>query len=1256
MSRFIAYLACLGGLTLPCAAQSITATISGLVRDPGGATIPAAKVVAESSETGLKKTATTDADGRFTIPFLNPGTYTLTAESAGFDPSVRTGVLLEVAQVATVDFALSLKGTRQTVNVVAEMPLLNSDTAGMEHTIEQKLIEDLPSAERSTLALINNLPGVIDTGFALATGENLNTNGNAQGPIGSPGNRNFFDSNFGVGGGQSSTNDVLLDGVSNVVGDFNGVVISPPQDSVQEFKVMSGVFSAEYGRSGGGVVNFVTKSGTRKLHGTLYEYFQNGALNANGWQRNRAGYGPDGVTPRLPRIPIERSQFGGTLGGPVRIPKIGGLKDTFFFFNYEGRREANPFSKQLTMPTAKMRTGDLSELIAPLGRNGVTANFDGSAALLGQVYNPWTLVPNGLSTAAGAPVLVREAFPGNRLDRLPKCVGTGPRTAPCLDPVGLALLTYLPLPNQPGTTDNYLYSGTASFQRDIFAVRLDKTLNERHSLFGRFTREARLQEEPSYLDSVASNSRIIRDKFINGTFNDVFTISPRLLSNFRYGYTRAHAKQDPLGTQAGFDPAVMGFPPYIAAAASTPSFPIFNFSSAGPETQGLPGEISSGQIGGGGNNQPRDTQTLANAFTWIQGRHNIKFGVEYRLLRFFANQNQNPTGTYTFNRTFTRGPSPTTAPAVAAEAGSSLASLLLGLPASLSFATVTPITLYHHYGAAFVHDDWRVNSKLVLNVGLRWDLETPTAETHGQVTTFDLDKASPLNGQVGAPSDPLVQALRPNFRDLRGFLSFADGPQSEINYNRFAPRIGLAWRVTERTTFRGGYGIGFVPQSVEQSSAIGVNFNLSPAQGVDSTQNVVQPGGTANQTVFLTNPFVNSIPRPTGRELGALTLIGQSPALVEARRRTSYMQQWNIAIQRLLPSRLVLEVAYVGSHGLRLPFANMNLNQLPTQFIDYARENFGSARDVNGAVATSVSQFFNQQVTNPFFGVITNPNSPLAARTVTRERLLRPYPQYDSPTLYRPLIGASKYHALQVTVRKTYSNGLSAMGTYSWSKAIDIGGAGNNSGGGTPLEDIYNPASDYTLSSIDVPHRATTSFSYELPFLKKHNLLGGWQLSGTTTWQAGTPVGVTTSNGIGLGFAVRRPDRTGVPAEIPVSDMRDNIRGGGFAFNPEAYGNPAEFTLGNGARNSSDTRRDPYRAVNMSVLKNFRWDKGRQRIQLRAEFLNMPNLVVFGTPGRDVNNRDLVQNGVIVRPGTFARVTTQGNQPRTIQLVLRYTF
>ncbi len=1243
-------------LSLVARAQTITATLSGVVADPAGSAIPNATVQIVSVETGIKKTGKTDAEGRYNIPFLGAGMYNVTAEANGFQSAQQTGLRLEVAQSAGLDFKLVVAGVNQSIEVKSEaLPLLNTENGGLENTIESKLIMDIPSGERSTLALLNALPGVVDVGFSLGQGEAQNTNGNAQGPIGSPGNRNYFDANFGVSGGQTASNDVLLDGVSDTIGDFNGIAVSPPQDSVQEFKVMSGVFSAEYGRTGGGVVNFVTKAGGQKFHGSLYEYFQNGALNANGWQRNRAGVGPDGVTPRLPRIPLKRSQFGGAVGGPVGVGKHK-MKDTFFFFNYEGRREKNPFSQTLTVPTAKMRTGDLSELLVNVVRAGVPLNSDGSAPLFGQQYDPYAALERNPSGT-----LVRPVIPGNRMDRLPKCPSSGPRLVACLDPIALAVMQFVPLPNQPGLTDNYNFSGTTPFERNLIATRIDKTLSERHSLFGRFSYEKRHQEDPSFLDSVATNGRAVRDTFFNTTFNDVYTLTPWAITNFRYGYTRAHAHQITIGEAANFDPVTLGFPKYLHSQSAVGGFPQFLFSSAGPQTQGLAGEITTSTVGAsGGNDQPRDTQTLANTVTMFRGAHTLKVGAEYRLLRFFANQNTNPLGSFTFNRNFTRGPVAATTPANATETGSSLSSLLLGIPGAASIQAVTPITLYHHYAAGYVQDDWRVNRRLTVNIGLRWDLETGTGESHDQLDSFDLNASSPLNGKVGAPTDPSVLALNPSFTNLRGLLSFPHGPQSGSNYNRFAPRAGFAYRLNDNTVVRGGYGISYVPQSVEQSTAIGVNFTTSPAQ-TSQTGQVVQPGGTGSPTYFLNDPFPTGIPSPPGNSQGALTMIGRSPTVAASERPTAYMQMWNFSIQRLLPGRIMLDLTYVGSHGIRLPLASMNLNEIPPSMVDYARANFRQARDVNGAAPASVTEFFTQQVQNPFFGVITDTGSVLSTRTVQRQYLLRPYPQYDNPSLYRPLAGQSKYTAGQLSVRKTYARGLSLMSSFAWSRAFDLGGTGNNaSAGGSALQDIYNLKAGYGLSAFDVPFRFTALFSYDLPFAKKSGrlvkaLAGGWQVSGNTLWQSGTPLVITAPTF--LNYATVRADRnSSIAAQFPVSQLQQNIRNDTFAFNVDAFTQPATLFFGTAARTYNDVRRDNYKNVSLSSLKNVSFHDGKIKAQLRGEYLNVFNMVVFGTPGTDVSNRDLVQNGTLIRKGTFGRVTGQGNLPRTIQLVLRVTF
>lgn len=1222
------------------AAQTITATLTGVVRDQSGGVLPGATITVSSGETGLVKTTVTDRDGRYTVPFLNPGTYVVTAALAGFASATRTGVRLEVAQTAALDLTLGVAGTAESVDVRASVPLLVTENSGLETTIESRLVEDLPSAERSALAFVNLVPGTIDAGFALAAGENLNVNANAQGPIGSPGNRNFFDSNFSVNGGRSSTNDVLIDGVSNTAGDFNGVAVSPPQDSVREIKVQSGAYSAEFGRSGGGVVNIVTKAGGRRLQGAVYEYLQSGDLNANGWQRNRAARRTDG-SPGLPRVDYQRHQFGGALGGPLLLPGRGHREKkprAFFFANYERRQEDNPFSRELTLPTERMRRGDLSELLTGAIRPGVF-NPDGSPALAGQIYDPFAPLAGGL----------RQPVPGNRLDLLPVC-GAAPRQAACLDPVAVKVLGLLPAPNQAGLANNYVYAGTARFTRNIGAARVDVTPSERQNIFGRFSFERRFQADPDFLGSPATNARRVRDTFFNFTINHVYSLTPRIINNVRYGHTHLRANQIP--NSLGFDPTTLGLPAYLREGAAALKFPDFNFATAGPQGLGLPGEITSGQIGGAGNDQPRDTYTVADALTLLRGRHTVRAGGEYRLYTFHAFQFFTPTGSFTFSRIFTRGPNPALAPANAAEAGSSLASLLLGLPAGGDRQTVTPLGLDHHYGALFIQDDWKIHQDLTLNLGLRWDIETGTAEKQGLVTNFDADAPSQLAGRVAAPTDPFVRELRPDFTGLRGRLQFVDGPQTRANRRRFAPRGGFAYRINNRATLRGGYGLFFVPLSVEPATAQGNDFRTSLLQSPQTSQ-AVQPGGGGQSTVFLSDPFPAGLPQAPGRSLGPDTLIGQSIFAVEPQRPTAYNQQWNLVLQRQVAATTAVDIAYVGGRGVRLPIQTANVNQLPPESLEYAQRNFAAAG------AASVTGFFTQQVPNPFFGVITNPNSPLRLPTVTRLQLLRPFPQYEAVSLFRPHWGISQYHALQLNVSRRFHDGLSATANYTFSRLLDTGGVGNGAAflDATAIENVYDfRGGEYSRSTLDVPHRFIASWSYELPFGRDRRwgrswsgltqaVLGGWQTSGVWTWQSGTPIAIVAAPfPVAIGNAVRRPDRApGVDASIPGDEARRNVRNGGVWFNTAAFAFPGDFRFGNAARTYDDVRRDSYKNVNLSVIKNFL--RNRHKLQLRAEFLNAFNQVVFGTPGR-----------VVTQPATFGIVRTQGNTPRIVQFVARYTF
>lgn len=1280
-------------------AQTITATVTGEITDQAGAVVPGASVKIVSVETGLEKSVQTNSDGRYTITFLQPGLYNLFVEKTGFATSKRENLRLEIGQSAGINLQLAVTAGEVSVDVANDQTtLLQTESSALDTVIENKLIEDLPSGERSVLAFINLVPGAIDGGFAQGRGEGLNENGNAQGPIGSPGNRNFFDSNFSVNGGRSATNDVLLDGVSNTVGDFNGIAISPPQDSVREFKVVAGSYSAEYGRSGGGVVSIVTKAGGKRYSGALYEYFQDGSLNANGWQRNRRGRLASGAEV-LPRLDIRRHQYGGAFGGPVVIPNFGErdpsdgmfrkLDKTFFFFNYEARREQNPFSREITLPTTRMRTGDLGELLltTPYAittattrttyqcATGNTSCTAGANVLSGQIFNPFgALVPytqsvTNLSTGVVTTTTIqgRPLVAGNNLSTLPTCTGTV-RTAACLDPVALNVIRLLPSPNTTGLVNNYVVSDTAIFDRDIYAGRLDHTFSEKHSLFGRFSWERRFTSEPNYFGgSPAANVRKVRDKFVNLTFNDTYSLTDTLINNFRYGYTRARATQIP--ESLGYDPTQLGFPSYLRDKAAALKFPDLTIGGGGVGAT-LAGEITSGQIGGAGNDQPRDTHTIANGMTAIWGNHTLKFGGEFRLYRFYPFQFFNPTGNFSFSRTWTRGPNPGATPTNIGDSGSSLASFFLGLPSAGSHEAVAPATIFHHYPAAYFQDDWRVNRRLVLNFGLRWDYETGTEETHGLITNFDLNAAAPVQPLSTVTIDPFVRQINPGITNTRGLLSFVDGAQSKTSKNRFAPRFGFAFSINDKTTVRGGYGMYYVPLSLEGTTIQGTNFSTGMAQSTQTNQ-VLVGSTTAQNTNFFNDPFPTGLPNVPGTSLGNRTRLGQQVFAVEPVRENAYSQQWNFVVQRELFKNTVLDVAYVGGRGLHLPIQTAELNQLTPAALDFARANFaqpGTCPTTANpqAACTSAALFLTQQVANPFQGLLGIPGSSLNTATVSRIALLRPYPQYTSVQLFRPHWGESYYHAMQVNLQRRFTNGLSASVSYVWSKSLDTGGVGNGAAflDSTAIQNIYNFKAEKSYATFDVPHRVVASWTYELPFGRrkmfgknwsgaKQVLLGGWQVSGIYSWQKGTPIPVTDSIGFsaGIGNAVLRPNRLAGNASFDNGTARENARNGGIWFDTSRFVITDDFVFGNAARTFNDVRRDNYTNLNLSVLKNIYWADGRQKLQLRAEFLNAFNWVVFGTP---VTNRNAGAPNANLTG--FGQIRTQGNTPRNIQLVARYTF
>ncbi|HXN21815.1 MAG TPA: carboxypeptidase regulatory-like domain-containing protein [Candidatus Dormibacteraeota bacterium] len=1159
-------------------AQTFTATVSGTVTDPHGAAVAGATVTVTNLSTGVSKTATTDPNGSYIVPLLQPSEYTVTAESAGFEKVARTGIRLEVNQTAEINLQLALGGVNQTVEVSGITPLLVTQQSSIDQTIEQKFIEDLPLADQDIFQFVQLAPGVVSG------------NPNNPSPIGDIGNRNFFDSNFSVNGGKGSTNDVLLDGVANVIGDFNGVGTVPPVGSVQEFKVQSGAYSAEFGRSGGGNINIITKSGGSQYHGTVYEYLQNSALNANGWNRKPVANG--------------RNHFGVSFSGPVWIPKVyNGKQKTFFFFDYEGRRNRDPFNPSnpfFTVPTPEQRRGDFSQ----------TTNKDGQ---LIKIYNPWTTSPN----PAGG--FLRKEFPGNKID----CAAINPATnKPLCDPVALAALKFYPLPNRTASdlsgANNFIVTANNRLNKNLYSIRIDHNLSQRQSIFARYTRERREDRQANPFNNVASSGRVIIDKFTNIAINHVISITPNLINNARYGYTRAHANQIPFGT--GFDPTSLGLPSYVRDNAVILQFPTF---SPG-------GNVSISSLGSRGfNNQPRDTTTVADSVIKMWGQHTIKPGVEFRLIRFFPFQVFDTTGNYNFGTGYTQGPDPDVG---TNNAGLGFASFLLGAQSSASFEYGTPVTIFHRYIAGYIQDDWRVSTRLTLNLGLRWDLETGTQETQGRLTTFDFSAPSPLAGKVSS------------FPDLKGLLRFDSAGEAEwvADKKRFAPRIGLAYKIGEKNTIRAGYGIFYLPISLENLGSVGFNYTI------DSNQ----PDPRIPQ-VLLSNPFPSGIPPIIGKSQGALSLIGQGVTAVPGQITSSYNQLWNIAIQRQVGRDWLAEIAYVGSHGVHLPINSFNLSQL-----DPSMQSLGNTA-------------LNKSVNNPFFGIITDPLSPLSKKTVVQSQLLKPFPQYTSITYSRPLanFGKSSYNSMQIKLQKRFSNGLALLTHYTWSKDLDTGGVGSGIAffDATPIQNIYNIADERSLSGQDVPHRFVFTATYELPIGRGKMigadlpraldvLIGGWQINGVYTKQSGTPLSIIAANRLGIGNArMRASVRPGVDPHFDVAAARNNVRQGANWFNTAAFYNPndvpsipgqdvsKQFVLGNVSRTLGSVRRDRYHNMDFSLFKGFQLSE-QIRFQLRLEAFNFFNTVVFGTPETNVNSSQ------------FGKITGQANTPRKVQVALRINF
>lgn len=1123
------------------AAYAQTGQISGIVSDASGAVIPGTKIAAVNEETGIIHNTTTNEAGAYTVPLLRPGLYEVSAQHEGFRPVSRSGIRIEVDHVARIDFRLQVGDVSERIEVVQTAPLLQTSTSSVGQVIENQQIIDLPLNNRTALGLLGLSAGVVP-------GRNW-----------SPDNYSAA-SQFSAGGSRAGQNEFLLDGTPNTVPGIwpgRGILgMLIPVDSIQEFKVQTNSFAAEFGRSGGGLVNSVSKSGTNEMHGSLFWYLRNSAMDSNNFFANRAG---------VPLVSFKRNQFGGTAGGPFARDR------SFFFFNYQGTRVRNPAVFNGTVPTANTRAGNFAGLTTAQG-----------AAIT--LYDPLTT-----QIVNGNPI--RQPFAGNIIpnDRI--------------NQVGRNIAGNYPLPNQPGFVNNYFATATRKTDDDTAGIRVDHMVSDKHKVYGRVYYNQVDPLSPDWYGNEATpGSAYNRQKVYSGTGDYVYTASPTLLLNARYGFTQRNT-DEPSRTFGEIDLTTLGFPSAVQTAAKRSNYPAI--SASGYSAQGWSSGINTfGLI----------VHSFQGSATKISGNHTIKFGTDVRFHSSRQDRGIDLGGNYTFNNGYTRGPNANTA---GATAGDSIASMLLGTPASGSFGTFLEVKGANEYFALYAQDDWRVTSKLTLNLGLRYELELPRTESQDRLDWFDFDVVNPLTELV------------PGVGTLRGGLRFAtvDGnPRRHFNTDaiNFAPRFGFAYQATPMTVIRGGSGIFYGAGSIGSGG-----WNIASQGFAPVTPFVGSIDGFVPITT-LGNPFPDGFSQPVGSSRGLLSLVGQNIDRVFDRNALlPYNLQWNFSIQRQFGATL-FEIGYIGSQGTHLADGTGHLiNQLRPEALQLGTD-------------------LQRTVDNPFYGIVTNPGA-LSQPKVQLAQLLRPYPHFLNMTVFNPSSSSSTYHALTLKFERRYTSGIGFLGSYTWSKNISDSDA--TVGPTAAHQNTYNRRADRSVIVEDIAHRLILSASAELPFGRNkavgsgwhpvlNGVLGGWQVNSIISIQSGIPLAFSASpNNLNAQGGTQRPNSNGFSAakDGRIQDRLENY------LNPDAFSHPGPFHYGNVGRVLGDVRGPRLSNLDLSLFKTFFIKEGL-RLQARGEFFNAFNSPMFGLPNTAFGGAN------------FGRITSQENDPRQVQLALKLIF
>lgn len=1167
-------------------AQETRGAIRGLVLDPNGAPVAGAKVTVSDPARGTAVSITSNDEGFYQVNYLLSGKYSISVEIAGFKKLQRENVVIEIGNTIQVDLPLEIGGAQETVTVTADLQPLNTENGSVSQTIDAKRMADLPLSKGDPYKLIGTSTGVTYTGSARL-------------------DRPFEPTHivgYAIDGTRGNRSDLTIDGApSTSTANGNEVIASyvPPSDIIQEFKVQTATFDAAFGNTEGGVTSISIKSGTNNLHGSGYYYTEPISLAAND---------VFGKARSQPIVQTKSKRLGGSINGPVIFPKLYDGKDkTFFLFGWESIRDTRPrFDAAATswVPTAKLRAGDFSDY---LPTNCATP---GSGQVC--IYNPFTRVgANGTGTA----------FTGNVI---PDAM---------ISPVAKAVLKYYSLPKQSGLVGNIVDSTLTEKTRkyDNWTFRIDHNITKSNRLFVRGSYYDRDSFYNDYMGTAATGN-VFGFRSRQGIIDDVHVFNASTVLNVRYGFNRFIRIGEQREEAQGFDLTQLGFPSAYNSLvdATTRRFPRFDFTG--------------GMLGTGFGNEFRPTTTHAPAATLNKtfNTHSTKFGAELRVYReddSFTSNDQ--TAQFSFDNAYTR---PSNASSSDVNGLQAYAAFLLGLPTTMQIVRRADYSEYSKTYGFFFQDDWKITKNLTLNLGLRYELETPLRERNNKsIAYFDQNyvqqavqdaaraklTSTPVTGYTGTNIDP-------NTFNVKGGLVFASDANPDLYKtpkNTWLPRFGFAYQWKDKTVIRGGFGMfaGF----------------LGERRG-----DVIQPGYTRTTQVALTTNvggapipqamdvgFLNTtILAPVGSAQGYQTGLGTAISFFNPNPKVSKQMRYQIGIQRQLPWGMYIDAMYVGNYGYDIEIAR-NINALPLQYL-----NSDNARTT---AMTNNNTLLTANVTNPFAGLSQFVGTSFFNSTIGRQQLLRQFPSFgDINTTVND--GKSWYNSGQVSLSKRLASGFQGQLSYTFSKWIQQ----------TEYLNAADPLPTKMISDQDVPHRLALNFTYQLPFGKgarfasdaggvKNAIIGGWQITGVYQYQAGFPIAFGTDlfyNGGNVAI-----NSTNTTAWFNTSVFTSVLTPGitSTLATPVAHIRTLPLRF-------SNVRRDTINNVDLSLLKDVRFNEN-MKLRLTFEVFNAFNQPYLQAPNTNPTNALVLTTPVASGFGSVSGAT-QDNYARRVQLGIKFVF